>query len=261
MYATTKISRIDGDSIRALTEIPRILSENGVKVPKDVLEATARHAEIVAKIKVIGEGTDSDSAQQSAARALADGTATPEQVTLAAAAQSIAQRDPSSPYQKILNQGRDMAAQDLKTVLAEHGEKWITGIIRPALKTAITTLSTETAHAPEYDAFRDPNAAEHWLSNPRVVEAWEAITGLYEVARRLRRYRIVPAAQRRNDWFEWAGDGEYHERRGGDHLIASLRENMRPDNLTWFLMGMQYGMQPTIHTDAEAAAEQARSNN
>lgn len=254
-YLTSKSSRIDGHSIRALTDIPGILTEHNIKIPKGVQEATDRHEQIVASIKDMAAGVDANTAHETAARSLADGTATPEQITVAAASRMIAQRDPGSPYQQILNRGRDLAAQDLKTAYAQHGNDWITKILKPALEKATAVLINETQHSPAYDAFRDPRAAEHWLRNPRVEQAWDTITAIYDVARKLRRYGAIPATDRRDDWFEWSGEGEYTTRRGGDHLVASVRDTMQPNNITWWLMAVQYGMTPTLLTDEEAAAK------
>lgn len=252
-YPTTKISRMGGDSIRALTEIPDILTPHGVTVPKDVTTAIDKHAAVIANITSIANGTDPATAHENAARALADGTGTAEQVTTAAAAQMVAAKDPQSPYRKILNRGRDMAAADLQTAFATHGDAWVTKILRPVIDKAVKVIAEETQYAPTYDAFMDPTAAENWTANPRVSEAWSTLRDLYSVARTLRRYKITPATERRDDWFEWTGDGEYNTKRGGDHLQASVRYSMRDGNLTWFLMAMQYGMTPTLLTETEAA--------
>lgn len=252
-YPTTKISRMGGDSVRALTMIPAILAEHGVTVPKDVTAAVDKHAAVIENIEAITAGTDPTTAHETAARALADGTGTAEQVTTAAAAQMVAAKSPQSPYRMILNRGRDLAAANLQTAFATHGDDWIT-TMRPVIDKAVKAVAEETQFAPLYDAFMDPRAADNWTANPRVTEAWSTLRDLYQVARTLRQYRIAPSTQRRDDWFEWTGDGEYNTKRGGEHLQASVRDNMRDGNLTWFLMAMQYGMTPTLLTENEAAA-------
>lgn len=253
-YPTTKISRMGGDSVRALTEIPDILALHGVTVPKDVAAAVEKHAAVIENIKAIAAGTDPATAHETAARALADGAGTVGQVTAAAAAQMVTVNNPQSPYRMILKRGQDLAAADLQTAFAAHGDDWITSILRPVIDKAVKVIAEETQYAPLYDAFMYPTAADHWTANPRVTEAWSTIRDLYQVARTLRRYSITPATQRQDDWFEWAGDGEYNTKRGGEHLQASVRDNMRDGNLTWFLMAMQYGMTPTLLTETEAAA-------
>lgn len=252
-YPTTKTSRMDGDSIRVLTEIPDILAEHGIRAPKDVTTAVEKHAAVIENIKNIDTGTDPATAHTTAARALADGTGTVEQVTTAAAAQIVAANNPQSPYRMILKRARDMAAADLQTAFATLGDDWIT-MMRPVIEKAAKVIVEETQYAPLYDAFMYPKAADHWSANPRVSEAWSTIRDLYKVARTLRRYKITPATERRDDWFEWTGDGEYNATKAGDYFQGSVRDNLHDGNLTWFLMAMQYGMTPTLLTDAEAAA-------
>lgn len=253
-YPTTKISRMGGDSVRALTDIPEMLSLHNVTIPKDVIAAIEKHATVLDHIKSIENGTDPGTAHDSAARAVADGMGTAEQVTTAAAAQMVAARSPQSPYRLILSKARDYAATDLQKAFAAHGDDWITKILRPAIDKAVTVITKETQYAPAYDAFTDPAAANHWTTNPRVSEAWTKLRDLYSVARTLRRYRITSATQRSDDLFEWTGEGEYNTKRGGEHLQASVRDNMRDGNLTWFLMAMQSGMTPTLLTEAELSA-------
>lgn len=250
-YPTTKISHMDGDSVRALTSIPDVLALHGITVPKDVIAAVDKHNTVIANIASIAAGTDPDTAHKTAARALADGTGTSEQVTTAAAAQMVAAKNPRSPYRMILNRGRDLAAADLQTAFATHGDAWITSILRPAIDKAVKVIAEETQYAPLYDAFMNPTAADNWTANPRVSDAWSTLRDLYPVARTLRRYRITPSTQRQDDLFEWKGDGEYNTKRGGEHLQSSVRDNMRDRNLTWFLMAMQYGMTPTLLTESE----------
>lgn len=254
-YPTTKISRMGGDSVRALTGIPDVLAQHGINVPKDVTVAVDKHNTVIENITTISSGTDPDTAYEAAARALADGTGTAEQVTIAAAAQMVAAKSPQSPYRMILNRGRDLAAADLQTAFATHGDDWITSILRPAIDKAVKVIAEETEYAPLYDAFTDPRAADNFTANPRVSEAWSTLRDLYAVARTLRRYRITPATQRQDDRFEWTGDGEYNTKRGGEHLQASVRDNMRDGNLTWFLMAMQYGMTPTLLTETEISTK------
>ncbi|AKV86388.1 hypothetical protein AKG07_08825 [Microbacterium sp. CGR1] len=241
---------MSGDSIRALTEIPDTLERHGVTTPKDVTKAVEKHATVIANINAIAAGTDPATAHESAARALADGIGTAEQVTTAAAAQMVAAKSPQSPYRLILSRARDLAASDLLQVFASHGDEWIASILRSPIDNAVKTLISETEYAPTFDAFMAPNAADHLIANPRVSDAWSTLRDLYAVARTLRRYRIT-AGSRRDDWYEWAGDGEYNTKRGGEHLQASVRDNMRADNLTWFLMAVQHGMTPTLLAESE----------
>lgn len=252
-YPTTKTTRMDGDSVRVLTQIPDILAEHGIRVPKGVVAAVEKHTGVIENIKAIDAGTDPATAHVNAARALADGTGTVEQVTTAAASQLVAANNPQSPYRMILKRGRDLAAADLQTAFATLGDDWI-NILRPVIEKAAKVIVEETQYSPLYDAFMYPTAADHWSANPRVSEAWSTIRDLYQVARTLRRYKITPATERRDDWFEWTGDGEYNTEKAGDHLQASVRDNLRDGNLTWFLMAMQYGMTPTLLTESEAAA-------
>lgn len=253
-YQTTKLSHIDGDSIRALTTIPDIITEHGMKVPAGVTEATQRHAEIIGHIATIVESVDSGSAYDAAARSLADGSGTVEQLTTAVASRLIAVKDPQSPYRAILKRARHFAAQDLQRAYAEHGDKWITNVLRPAIHDAVSILTIETEYAPRYDAFMDPRAADNWTANRKVAEAWATIRTAYSVARTLRKYRVTPGTERRDDVYEWAGDGEYNTVKGGDHLTYGIRDNFRDDSLTWFLMALQNGMTPTLLTDKEVSA-------
>lgn len=254
-YPINHLSRIDGHSIRALTNIPDTLTEQGITYPAGVDTALQRHQATNQHIDDVQAQVNVDQAHTAAARALADGKGDAAQLTAAAATQIINSNDPSSPLRQIINRARDLAANDLQTAYAEHGDAWITKHLRPALGKAVDDLTAETQWLTRLDPFIEPNAADHLTRNPRVDDAWRTIRTIYDTARTLRRYRVIPATgDRRADLYEWTGDGEYHEQRGGDALVASIRDNMRDNSLTWFIAAMQHGMTPVLLTDAEATA-------
>ena len=255
-YPTTKTANINGSSIRALTSIPDTLTAHGITPPTDIITATTRHAKIIAHITAITAATDVDGAHETAARALADGTGTLEQLTAAAATRMVAAKDPNSPYRKILSRARDLAAKDLRDAYAAHGDKWITDILRPGIDKAAATIAAGTQYAPTFDAFRDATAADHLTTNPAVADAWATLRALYGVARVLRQYRVTPGTDRRDDWFEWSGNPDYTTQKAGETLTASIRDNLRDGNLTWYLTATQHGMTPTLLTDTEAADNQ-----
>ena len=251
-YSINRLSRIDGSSIRALTSIPGALTEQGITYPAGVDKALQRHQATNQHIDDVQAQVNVDQAHMTAARALADGKGDAAQLTAAAATQIINSKDPSSPLRQIINRARDLAANDLQTAHAEHGDTWITKHLRPALERAIEALTAETQWLAPFNPFMEPNAADHLTRNPRVDEAWRTIRTVYETARTLRRYRIIPATgDRRADLYEWSGDAQHHEQRGGDTLVASIRDNMTDNNLTWFITAMQGGMAPVLLTEHE----------
>lgn len=250
-YTTTKLSRIDGDSVGALTTIPTTLAKHGITTPPKVAAAIEKHAEILEHITSISDAADTGSADETVARALANGEGTPEQLTLVAASRMIAVKTPNSPYRMIIKRARHLAATDLQRAYAEHGNAWITKTLRPALHAAVSQLKDATAYSPKYDAFLDPRAADHTLTNPAVHTAWATIRDIYQVARTLRRYRVIPAPEACDDLYEWSGNGNHTWKKAGDELTASIRDNLRADNLTWFLMAIQHGMEPTLLTADE----------
>lgn len=256
-YLETRSMTLDGGSIGVLTTIPPTLATHGVKMPVKITKAIDHHAAIVQGIRDMASSLES-TAHENAATALANGTATLEQVTAAAAAQIIADTAHGSPAARIFNNARTKAASALVTAFKEVGEGWIT-VLKPAIDKAAATIIEHTQYAPEYDAFRDRTAADHWTSNPAIADAWATLKDLYDITRTLRRVGAIPNATGRDDWYEWAGDGTHYEQRAGDRLQASVRENLVDKNLTWFLMAVQHGMTPTLLTPDEARAQRAEA--
>ncbi|MBD8013175.1 hypothetical protein H9633_12855 [Microbacterium sp. Re1] len=252
-YPDIRTSNIDGSSIRALAGIPDTLKEQGISIPKGITEAQQRHAHILEHIAATAAAVNVEDAHTAAARALAGGEGNAAQLTAAAATQIVNSKDPSAPLSKILNRARDLAAHDLQAAYAEPGDTWITKHLRPALEKAIATFTTEAEYAAPIDPFMDPTAADYLTRNPRVDDAWRTIRTIYETTRTLRRYRCIPTTTRSADAYEWEGDGEHHEHRGGQHLIASIRDNLRDNNITWFVAALQHGMTPVLLTEQEVA--------
>ncbi|MEI3866634.1 hypothetical protein V6S02_05995 [Microbacterium sp. CCNWLW134] len=255
-YTTTRSANIDGGNVRALTETADILNSHGIRVPDDVTEALTRHKQVIDHIASVIAETDADMAGVEAARALADGEGTAQQLLTAAAATSLTGRNPQTAYRKIIDRAKSLAAHDLRQVFATHGDQWVTKILRPRITKAVNVIVEATQYAPQYDAFREPNAADNWLSNPAVNEAWTTLRDLYRVARKLRQFKVIPSTFQRDDTYEWTGTAvEYTTQKAGDTLTASVRDNIRDGNLTWFLMGIQYGLTPTLLTEKETSQQ------
>lgn len=237
-YRSIARHTIGSSTGQALARYAASLSAAGVKLPKDIQQATDDVWANLAKLKEIRAEANPAAHVREVENKLANGTATVSDIMGAANAGSLTTNDPNSHMARMFSNAETIISKQAHKVFASHGDKWITHTLRPLVNKHVATILEAAPETLRVDPREDPNQCSFLLHIPAVAEAWGSLSSIYQVTRELRSQNVMPSTYQRSDCYEFAGD-------------PAERDAMQDTNITWFVWAARNGHTPGIYTEAD----------
>lgn len=241
---------------RSLTE----LDAAGVKTPTPIREAITTATERLDRITTMRAHLQPDELAERAAAALAAGEGTEADVLAAAnakltSATTITVRGHSGPLADVFRRAVDKINRQACDSITPHGDKLVRAM-RPVIEAAAAKIVAAVPSTFEFAIGRGNTRALDWiLKDPRLSDEWSTMQTLYSIARVFRQFGLIDSTNRRDDWYEFAGQAEDEVRQVVmDERRYNVRDNLENGNVTSLLWAHRAGLRPTLLTEAEVAA-------
>lgn len=224
-----------------LEKIASNLTAAGCTLPPVVLEAleeaSARNKHID---DVEADLHDTSGAESKAARNLANGEGTADDVRSVLLIKQLTTVDLEKVYQDdqlIFNKSRGIIRSRLLKAFRAPGDDWITEVMRPVVTPLVEKLRNADVPTFPVDLKANLHALEPIAAQGDVAEAWDQLTGIYTAAEKLRLLNAIPSTLHRQDLYEFAD-------------MPEVREARTHTYTTWTLYARR-GHQPGIYTETE----------
>jgi len=240
MYLTAKKHPAGSGIAHALANYVDTLEQYGLSIPANVRKAVDTSTGNLARMRGMRQSTDPASAAALISQKLAHGEGDALEVLTAASTRNLIDNNPSSPYQTIYANAERIVGVELRDVLAEHGDKWVTETMRPHVEKHAKTIIDAIPDTLVVEQNVGTKQMEFLLHFSEVANAWASLQGIYKTAREFRSVEIIPSTFQRDDVYEYAGSNE-------------VRDYLTPGDITAFWWGYQHGLNPGLLTEKETS--------
>lgn len=245
MYLTTTKSRVSSSTVGAFQSYSTLLETFDVKLPKGIAdklaEATKRQQHVQAILGEVFDGT----AEQTTIDNLANCKGTSGDLITTALRRELGSKGRPTVI-ALCDMARVKIGKELVASMQAHGDKWITDTFRPHVTKAVETITNAIPQGIELDLRVSKVNVDFLLTQEKTSQAWATLQAVYETARALRSYGIIPNTLKRDDYYEYLGAADANEENE-----ERTRQWLHANNITAFATAIQQGLQPGLYTETE----------